>query len=44
LRTYIAPSDPGNFPVILTPTPKKNLKIDSMEEIILDGALKKERV
>jgi len=37
------PINPINFTENLTPTPKKFLNKDSMEEIIPDGALKKER-
>jgi len=42
-NTNRAPSNPGNFPVILTPSLIFKKKIDSMREIIPDGALKKER-
>jgi len=42
-KTNSVPTNPRYFSMILTPTPKKILNKDSMEEIIPDGALKKER-
>jgi len=35
--------NPKKIPIIITPSPKKLFKIDSIEEMIHEGALKKER-
>jgi len=42
-RTQGIPTYPSNFPTILTPSQKNLFIKDSIEEIIPDGALKKER-
>jgi hypothetical protein len=41
-QAYCFPTNPRHFPSILTPPQKILIKIDSIEEIIPEGALKKE--
>jgi len=43
IQTNGLPINPRNFPIILTPTEKKNELKDSIEEMIREGASKKER-
>jgi hypothetical protein len=43
MSTYVVPTDPRGFPSMLTLPPQKNLfKRESIEEMVLEGVLKKE--